>query len=387
MSFTKILRELKKTYLFLRLKEIEHRLTYEKSYKRMVQAMERFKKCDDKKPRSQINKEMKLCKKFWGCYPLHYYRYNLYRRDKDLSEKELLNYIPEFFFYELFLPFYDSKKYKILLEDKIITEQFFRSLAIPQAHTICKLINNQIYTSELEGKDFNTIEQELADRKYQKIFVKPAEGRGGHGIYIFNRNDKGHYLTRDSDIFNEKFLKKIGTKFDYIVQPGVSHDSEISKIYPHSVNTFRINTENKNGAVRILCPIFFRFGRNGNQVDNFDLGGLLLTIEVDTGKLGDYATSMQFEYFERHPDTNFPFRGHKISRWKEVKQFVVECAKKMPQFTYLGWDIALTLTGPLVIEANLGTGLDGLQIHSGGLREMFGIDDPKYYWKNMGKRI
>ncbi|GAI52270.1 unnamed protein product, partial [marine sediment metagenome] len=127
----------------------------------MAQAMRRYKKCDNKKPKSRIRKEMNLCKKFWGCYPLHYYRYDLYRKDKELSESKLLNYIPEFFFYRLFLPFYDSEKYKILLTDKIITEQFFRSLSIPQPHTICKLINNHIYTSELVEISYNDVEQEL----------------------------------------------------------------------------------------------------------------------------------------------------------------------------------------------------------------------------------
>ena len=61
----------------------------------------------------------------------------------------------------------------------------------------------------------------------------------------------------------------------------------MKKIYPHSVNTFRFLTEHKNENVRILSPVFFRVGRNGNQVDNFDQDGLLTTIEADTGEMGD----------------------------------------------------------------------------------------------------
>jgi hypothetical protein len=58
----------------------------------------------------------------------------------------------------------------------------------------------------------------------------------------------------------------------------------------------------------------------------------------------------------------------------------------LPQFTYLGWDIALTKEGPLAIETNLGFGLDLYQVSLGGLREAFGIENPKFYWKNRGER-
>jgi len=366
--------------------EIRHRLSYEKRYKRMAQAMKRFNKCGNKKPKSRIRKEMNLCKKFWGCYPLHYYRYNLYRKDKELSESKLLNYIPEFFFYRLFLPFYDSEKYKILLMDKIITEQFFRSLSIPQAHTICKLINNHIYTNELVEIRHNDVKQELTEKKYRKIFVKPADGIGGHGVYIFNENDTGRYVTKDNDVFNEEFLNKIGAQNDYMIQSGLEQDPEIAKIYPHSVNTFRIATENKNGNVRILYSVL-RIGRGENQVDNIAQDGLILRIDIDTGKLGDHATSERCEYFEKHPDTDFIFKGYKILNWNKIKKFTMENAKKLPQFTYLGWDIALTKGGPLVIEPDLVFGLDGYQLALDGLREIFQISDPKFYWKNKGKRV
>lgn len=365
--------------------EMRHRLVYEKSYKRMAQAMKRFNKCGNKKPKSQTRKEMNLCKKFWRCCPLHYYRYNLYRKDKELSESELLNYIPEFFFYRLFLPFYDSEKYKTLLTDKIITERFFRSLSIPQPDTICKLINNHIYTSQLVEINYADVEQELAQKKCQKIFVKPADGIGGYGIYIFSKNGRGQFVTKDNDVLNEDFLSKIGAQNNYIIQPGVEQDPEISRIYPHSVNTFRITTENKDGNVRILYSVL-RMGRAENQVDNIAQDGLIRKIDVDTGKVGDYATSEQCEYFEKHPDTNFVFKGYEISNWRKIKKLTMESAKKLPQFTYLGWDIALTKGGPLVIEPDLVFGLDSYQIALGGFREVFQINDPQFYWRNKGKK-
>jgi hypothetical protein len=374
------------TYLYLRWSEIKHRFTCGKRGILMAKGMERFRACDNRKSKSQINKEMSLCHKYWRCYPMHYYRYDLYRKDKDLSETELLNYIPEFFFYTLFLPFYDSDKYEILLTDKIITEQLFRSLEISQPHTICKLFNNHIYTNEFKELSFNTVQKELISNEYSKLFVKPVNGQGGYGMYIFNRDHNGKYFTKNKDEFNEEFLNKIGSMNDYIIQPGLEQDHEIAKIYPHSINTCRIATENINGNIRVLCATL-RMGRGGMQIDNGSQGGVILKIDVDTGNLSDYFTTEQSEYFDKHPDTNFDPKNSTISNWNEVKQFVTESARKLLQFTYLGWDIALTTNGPSAIETNLCFGLDHFQVPMGGLREIFRIDDPLFYWKNRGEKF
>jgi hypothetical protein len=382
---TKGIRNIAQTQFALKSAESIHRLTYVKRSHRMSEAMERFNKCQDKKPKPQIKKEMMVCKNFWGCYPFHYYQYNLYRNDKQLSGDQLINYVPEFFFYYLFLPFYNDRRLRYLVSDKNTIEQLFRDYAIPQVDTIAKLINSHIYTSTLREIDFTILNREIEEKNYQKIFVKPHRGEGGHGIYVFTHN-KGRYINKDNQEFNEDFMEKIGKNSDYIIQPGIEQLPEIAQIHPFSVNTFRIATENRDGHTRILCAIL-RFGRNEKEVDNSDQGGLFVTVDVETGEFGRYATSMVGELFEKHPDTQFFFRDHKILYWNEIKEFVEDCAKKLAQFSYLGWDIAITKKGPIVIEVNYGFSLDGLQIIFGGLKEKLRINDPHYYWINKGKRI
>jgi hypothetical protein len=382
---TKGINNFAQTQFALKSAEIIHRLTYVKRSHRMAEAMERFHKCEDKKPESQIKKEMILCKNFWGCYPLHYYQYNLYRKDKKLSDEQLINYIPEFFFYYLFLPFHNNRELRYLVADKNMIEQLFRDHAIPQVDTVCKLIDGRIYTNRLVEIDYKILKREMEEKNYQKIFVKPHQGEGGHGIYVFN-NKNGKYINQDNREFNEDFLKKIGKSNDYIIQPGVEQVSEIAQIYPFSVNTFRIVTENRDGHVHVLCAIL-RFGRKGLQVDNSDQGGLFVTVDIQSGEFGRYATSMVGEQFEKHPDTKFYFREYKAMYWEEIKIFVEDCAKKLGQFSYLAWDIALTKKGPVAIEVNYGFSLDGLQIIFGGLKEILRINNPHQYWKNKGKRL
>ncbi len=373
-------RSFKESYIGLKLRQFKHKLLYKYKYHRMKSANKRYKNCKDKKSKRQIRAEISICKIFWGCYPLHYFRYDLYKRDKKLTKEELINYIPEFFFYNLFLSHHDGEKYSILLGDKNIAELLFKSVSIKQPYTICKLINGKIYTSDLEEKKFYEINLELKEKLYKKIFIKPVDGEGGYGIMIFHLSADNKYLNNNNVELSETYLLDIGKQNNYIIQKGVIQDECITKIYPSSVNTFRIATENIKGKVRVICGAL-RIGREGNEVDNASQDGIVLGIDCNTGKCSDYASTEEGEIFYKHPDSNFVFKNHKIDKWNIIKDFTIECASKLPQFTYLGWDIALTEEGPIAIETNLGFAIDLFQIALGGLKENFKINDPNKYWK------
>jgi hypothetical protein len=348
-------------------------------------AMKRYQACLNPKKKSQIKKEIHLYKKFWNCYPYDYFLSDLYRADNQITEHDLINYIPGFFWYYLYLPHHTSYINGPIIDNKIITDQMFKSLQISQPETYCKIINQKLYSDRMEQLPFDQVIHSINKNDPGKLFVKPAEGSGGKGFYIFNKTGEGSYITRENVIFNKNFLIEIGKRADFIVQVGVTQDPELSYIYPDSVNTCRIITENKDGDARVVCAMM-RIGRNHLEVDNVSSGGLCIKIDIRNGKVGDYAISYENEKFVEQPDTHFIFKNFKISRWDEIQKFVIKSAEKLPYFGHLGWDIALTKDGPLAIEANLGMGIEAQQMADGGLREAFGIDNPDYYWKNRGKR-
>ena len=381
-----VINEFKNSYHGFLLKEYKYRLRCEKSYDRMAISMERYRNCKTKKPLWKIKSEINLCKKYWKCYPLHYFRYDLYERDKQLTEEQLISYIPEFFFYVLFLPYHDPNKYAVLIDEKNITEQIFRSLDINQPKTLCKIVKNNIYDMNMKKQTIDNFREALEVNKYNKLFMKPVDGSGGNGIYVFHRKADEVYKTNHEIELTEEFLKDIGNRGDYIIQMAVNQDKRIAEIYPKSVNTFRIATENKNGKAKILCATL-RVGKNGNEVDNGNQNGLVLGIDIHTGRIHEFAVTRKGEKFYSHPDTGFVFKKYEIPEWNTVKDFATESARKLAQFTYLGWDIALSTDGPIAIETNTGFGLDHFQASLGGLREVFSIDNPDYYWRNRGASI
>jgi hypothetical protein len=347
-------------------------------------AMERFRTCDNKKETTRMQREIQVCKKYWKCYPHHYFTNNLYMADKEVTDDELINYIPHFFWFNLFLPYYSSPQFNIIAENKIIIGQFFRALKIPQPETLCLIMNGHTYSSGMNRLTGDQVQQELTGVNSEKLFVKPAEGWGGKEIHIFHKAGPGHFVDQDNVVFDHFFLKSLGKDQDYIVQHGVTQCRELSEIYPESVNTFRIITENKNGVARVVCAML-RMGRGHKEIDNISSGGICVNIDILSGKSGDYAMSNAEEKIVRHPDSGIAFHDITISQWDEIRKFAMTAAGKMPFLPYLGWDIALTPRGPVAIEINRTPGLAVIETLSGGMREGFGIHDPDFYWKNLGK--
>ncbi len=107
-------------------------------------ALKRFNECKSKKNPFQIREEIQSYKKFWKCYPYDYFVSNLYRKDREISKDEIINYIPSFFWFFLFLPHHTSYQFSVITSHKIATEQFFRSLDIAQPKTLCKIINGHL---------------------------------------------------------------------------------------------------------------------------------------------------------------------------------------------------------------------------------------------------
>ena len=77
---------------------------------------------------------------------------------------------------------------------------------------------------------------------------------------------------------------------------------------------------------------------------NFDIGEL-------KGK-GFTAMKTGSEMFTEHPTTKFHLPGYKIPFFKESIELCKKFASYIPN-RIIGWDVAITPNGPIIIEGNL----------------------------------
>lgn len=369
---------IKKTLYFFIKKNSEkaHRYYFQQKNSYYV---EQYNKCTQKKPTKRIHKEMNILQKYWKIYPMQYFRYNMYRADCNLNMTEMKNYIPDYFAYYLLYP-KSFKERNILCEDKFIFYTICQGLKINQPETILYTKDN-LYLDDNQNiittqQAFAIIQKTNAD----KIFIKPRFGVGGTGIHIFNRAKNNAFINKqDNSIIDLEYINKIAQQ-DYIIQTGLRQHPIMNKIYPQSINTFRIVTEYINNSDIKILFVLLRMGHHGMEIDNATSGGLYTKVTPDNGELYKYALSNNQDKFLFHPYTNFKFEGFRLPFWDEIIKFTKNIAFKFSDIKYIGWDIAYTVNGPVVIEANNGPDISILQDFYGGLKNNFGISSPKFFW-------
>ena len=69
----------------------------------------------------------------------------------------------------------------------------------------------------------------------------------------------------------------------------------------------------------------------------------------------------------RNPVTNKKFFNFKIPYWSELKEITMNAQKAFYHIKSIGWDVAISSKGPVIIEGNTSWGTTGLQAANGGI--------------------
>lgn len=198
--------------------------------------------------------------------------------------------------------------------------------------------------------DFETFSEFMADR--ERIISKPTDESCGRGVEIANKTDYSD-LKQMYD-----HLKEIGSG---LIEDVIVQHPEVSAIYPHSVNTYRIVTVRSEDKANVVYA-FIRIGNGGHVVDNINAGGMAAPVDLETGVIQYPGYDKDSNTYDVHPATGCPIVGYKLPYWQEALDMCVKAADVVPQLGYVGWDIAISQDGPQLIEGNPFPGHDILQM-------------------------
>ena len=152
-----------------------------------------------------------------------------------------------------------------------------------------------------------------------------------------------------------------------LLEERVVQNNVMGVLNPSSVNTVRCITLNTmDGIVVSYC--FLKVGRKGSFVDNGGSGGILVGIDKKCGKLNTDGYDELNVRYVTHPDSGVNLKGYQLPDWEQLIHMCVEMSGQMPTVKYIGWDLAYTDTGWIVIEGN-------------GMSQMIG---PQIVWRNRG---
>lgn len=238
---------------------------------------------------------------------------------------------------------YQHKFYKIAANVEYAP---FFSNKVNFNHNFKKYVQRECYSKE------NTLEEITKFIKNNKeIMKKPISGLGGANVEKLQTKD-----IKDISIFYETMKQE-----NFLIEEVIKQHKEWAKLNPSSINTIRVVTKCVNGKSDILFAAA-RIGTSNSVVDNFHSGGVGVNINITKGILQGKAIDKKNNESEFTPSTNIKVDGYEIPYWNEIIKMTKSAAKVNQNVNIVGWDVAITPTGPVIIEGNRGPGMDLIQV-------------------------
>lgn len=194
--------------------------------------------------------------------------------------------------------------------------------------------------------------------------IKPDEGSGSCGI-SFLYSEKGRLFHWEPAKGTRQMCGEFLPLYEswraenMLIEEYIGQHPRLNTIFSGCVNTIFFHTVlMSDGHAEIVDRPFMMCGFGtascANAKDKFTI-----MIRPD-GTLDTYGFSREVDPYgytriqkaDRHPDTGVIFDGFQLPYWEEMRKLAVESAEKLPELTYIKWDIAVSETGPVVIEGN-----------------------------------
>jgi len=193
--------------------------------------------------------------------------------------------------------------------------------------------------------------------------VKPIEASFGSGFNIYRRQDDrlvdplgASYTAKEI----RRHLCASHGRSGFIIQERLRNHCELLRLTgANGLQTARLTTLlDETGACRIIHA-HFKLIAGDNLIDNFDhgtSGNLQARIDLAHGHLYNPVTASPgvpgIQPVEKHPDTGHTIEGFELPCWSEACQLVKQIAPLFLPLRTIGWDVALTPDGPVIVEGN-----------------------------------
>lgn len=198
------------------------------------------------------------------------------------------------------------------------------------------------------------------------LFAKPLKGCGGRGAERWDRVGIRRWSKGDRVLDDRSLLDELRSRRQpLIVQRRLLPHPVLQSLTSGALPTVRaVTILNEDDCPEVVATVF-RMSIGANRtVDNIHAGGLACPVSLDDGLLGsasDLGSDARLGWHDQHPTTGARIKGLQLPYWGDVKAIAVEAHQAFIDRAVIGWDIAITEDGPVIIEGNRGPDMDLMQ--------------------------
>lgn len=270
-----------------------------------------------------------------------------------------------------------SAQHRQLTHDKIAFHDHCVSNDIATIPIVARLLRSDEASAGSSAKKHLLEEQrtrfiEELNAGPNALFFKTVNGTHGADAFVATRVGAqwkfGDTTGTAADLY-EYCLATRDDKTGWIAQPRIAPHPALQKIMARdSLGTLRAITY-INGTTPTVAFAVLRIPAGKNITDNFShgrTGNLVAPVDLANGNIGTARYSLSPNWptvatIDHHPETGNRITGETIPYWNETIELLIRGQVATPRPPTLGWDIAITESGPLVVEANSTYDIDIVQ--------------------------
>jgi hypothetical protein len=248
----------------------------------------------------------------------------------------------------------DPARGREMIGDKQRTEAWCAEHRLPTATTLITVQNGDLLGGTADS---------LPDCD---LFSKLAQAYGGTGARrwlsvapgLWIASDDPSRTPRDRDgIIAVSRQQSRATGMAVLLQRVLRNHPDVAQLTNGALATIRFVTIRAVSGTVSPVSATYRIPTGDAVVDAFSHGGLAAPVDLATGRLGaavDVKMAIRGESVAVHPDTGARITDSVLPDWAATVALVVAAHPAVPGMVPLvGWDVALTPEGPLLIEGNV----------------------------------
>lgn len=258
----------------------------------------------------------------------------------------------------------NPKQWECLVEDKAIFYSYCAALGLPVPKLYAVLDKKTGWTAA--GRLINEPadwEAFLNNDLPQEFIVKPALGVYGRGLNLLRRSG-AFFQDWSGQSFSAASLydclRNDPNYTRFVIQERVLNHPDIQRITgTQSLQTVRFQTWIANDGQIESYHVLFKLILGHNVSDNYDsgrTGNVIANVDPQTGilsaPLAASPDGVGFKLLPVHPVTRVSLQGTALPHWAPARQLVERAARLFSPLRTIGWDVALTGEGPVLLEGN-----------------------------------
>ena len=247
---------------------------------------------------------------------------------------------------------------RAFVRDKVLHAALLRQMGLPTTRTQAVVTVDRGFGLLPTLRNADDIRAFLLDEAQYPLFGKPCNGVFSVGSVLLVSVDPARGLLtlgNGREVPLAEFCEEVIAAYPdgYQFQHLLRQHRDIAAVTGRAVGTIRVVTVRETERPAVLYSVW-KIPSPAAASDSSWQDGSMVAAVTHTGQVGRCRTGagVSRRWIEEHPVSGRRFDRVSVPCWSEIRRVACDAHTLFPEFGIIGWDIAVTPEGPVIVECS-----------------------------------